>query len=133
MAAMLDAATTTKTKSKPAVEDLLPVGVGPVFEAIRDTGKVLCEPRDKRWFGRLGALLKSVRIDGPTLDVLCAWLSAGGVNWWSTPPTFDHALANLPKWVNYALEWDVRGRQALGAKGGVGADVESVRPVQWTR
>lgn len=132
-AAMLEAATAKPTKAKADPAAKLPVSPGVVFEAIKATGKVLCEPVDSRWFGRLGATLKQLRLERDTLAVLCDWLEAGGIAWWSSPPTFDHVFANLAKWANYALEWDTRGRQELGSKGGVGRTADISAPVNWVR
>jgi hypothetical protein len=128
IACMVEAAT---AKGKPAKDGpKLEVGVAPVFEAIKATGKVLCEPVDNRWFGRLGKLLTQVKVGPSELTLLCEWLEAGGVGWWSSPPTFEHALNNLPRWLNTATEWDRRGRPPFNSKGGMG-DTTTERPINW--
>lgn len=99
IAAMLEAATAKPVKAKVAPADKLPVSPVAIFEAIRATEKVLCEPVDNRWFGRLGAVLKQIKVEQVDLDLLCEWLQHGGIDWWTVPATFDHAIANLGKWL----------------------------------
>ncbi len=124
-ACMIEAAT-ARVPPKAVAAEVAKLAVAPaaVFEAIKATHKVLCDPIDKRWFGRLGVLLRSVPVDAAMLECLCSWLTAGGLAWWTVPLTFDHVFMNLSKWLASAREWDDRGRQPLGTKGGVGIEIE---------
>jgi hypothetical protein len=120
IAAMLAASKVTK---KARVDETkLAVPPRQLFEAIRrDAGdKILCEPIDARWFGRLGGALKALPSFGPAdVELLTSWLNAGGqATWPQGVPTFDHLIRNLDKWTAFAREWDRRGRQTLGGKRG---------------
>lgn len=97
-----------------------------LFETIRQgcPDKVLCEPIDGRWFGRLGGVLKALpSFTKADPGLLVDWLNAGGMQGWPQGvPTFSHLITQLDKWTAFAREWDARGRQSIGGKrGAVGA------------
>jgi hypothetical protein len=127
VACMLDVATAKGKAVK--VEPKLLVGVGAVFDAIKGTGKVLCEPIDNRWFGRLGKLLTQVSVSESNLAVLCDWLVCGGVDWWTNPPSFDHVFNNLAKWIGQAVKWDAEGREPI--RGAKAESAQQSRPLNW--
>lgn len=113
------------TKKARVDESKLTVPPRDLFTAIRSGvgDKILCEPVDARWFGRLGGALKALPSFG-TADVqlLIDWLNAGGCHSWPQGvPTFAHLITNLDKWTAFAREWDRRGRNAIRGKTSVGA------------
>lgn len=119
-------AVATQPKRKAAIDDTkLPVPPRDLFEAVRrDAGdRVLCEPIDGRWFGRLGGVLKALPSFGPEdVELLTSWLCAGGqASWPRGIPSFGDLITHLPKWVAWAREWDRRGRQTLRGSTAVGA------------
>lgn len=117
-------------RQKPAAE--LPVSPKAIFDAVAANGAILCDPVDNRWFGRLGGLLKSVRVEQGDLDTLLAWFDAGGVATWPQgKPTFTHFLQHLDKWLAFSREWDRRGRQQLGY-GKQGAIGTAEAPADWS-
>lgn len=108
-----------------ASEPLLPVSPSDVFKAIQATRAVLCEPVDQRWFGRLGGLLKNVRVEVGDIEVLVAWLTSGGVAGWPQgKPTFTQLLQHLDKWLAFSREWDRLGRQEL-KRGGTNIGIDN--------
>lgn len=115
-------------KGKPAAADEPRLAVSPraLFQAVveRCPDKVLCDPVDGRWFGRLGGVLKQLPdFEQADVERLCAWLAAGGCRTWPTGvPTFGHLITQLDKWVAFAREWDRRGRSALYGKTSVGPE-----------
>jgi hypothetical protein len=125
IASMLATAGSAKKARGRVDESKLAVPPRDLFTAIR-TGagdKILCEPVDARWFGRLGGALKALPSFG-TADVqlLVDWLNAGGCHSWPQGvPTFSHLITNLDKWTAFAREWDRRGRNAIRGKTSVGA------------
>ncbi len=121
LAAML-ALSGRKDKKPAAALGPLPVSPSELFEAIAATGKVLCDPIDKRWFGRLGGLLRSVTVTPADVDLLVSWLEAGGVaSWPQGMPTFDHFIQRMGNWLSFAREWNRRGGGRI-VKGMIGAD-----------
>lgn len=134
IACMLDEATAKRPSAAARTpEVVLPMGPGPVYDAVKATGRVLCEPVNKNWFGRMGKQLQQIRPDATAIATMCAWLEAGGTAGWPSPPTFEHAIVHLSKWLSYALAWDERGRQELGSRGGVGTETTVTRPVAWVK
>lgn len=125
VAAIVAEATKPKTKGR-TDESKLAVPPRTLFDAIRREAadKVLCEPIDGRWFGRLGAALKQLPSFGPAdVELLIGWLNAGGCATWPTGvPSFSHLITHLDKWTAFAREWDKRGRQTLRGKTSVGAE-----------
>lgn len=123
-AAMLAAATAPRKRST-TDETKLAVSPRALFEAVRREAadKVLCEPIDQRWFGRLGGALKALPSFGPAdVELLTSWLNAGGVRSWPQGvPTFSHLITHLDKWTAFAREWHARGRQEIRGKTAVGA------------
>lgn len=116
----------TQPKKKATVDDSkLAVPPRTLFEAVRSQAgdRVLCEPIDGRWFGRLGGALKALPSFGvDDVELLISWLQAGGMaSWPQGIPTFSHLITNLDKWTAFAREWDRRGRQAIRGKTLVGA------------
>jgi hypothetical protein len=119
-------AVATQPKKKAQADDVkLTVPPKELFEAVRrDAGeRVLCDPIDGRWFGRLGGVLKALpSFEKDDVERLTAWINAGGVASWPTGvPTFGHLITHLDKWTAFAREWDKRGRQTLRGKTSVGA------------
>jgi hypothetical protein len=104
-------------------ESKLTVPPRTLFEAIRQgcPDKVLCEPIDARWFGRLGGTLKALpSFTEADPQLLVDWLNAGGMSTWPQGvPTFGHLINKLNDWLAFAREWDQRGRQTIGGKRGV--------------
>lgn len=123
IAAMLEAAKPGKKARLTPDEAKLAVSPRALYEAVRSKAgdKVLCDPPDGRWFGALGAILKTMPGFGPDdLEKLIAWLNAGGMAGWPLGvPTFGHLIKHFANWVPMAREWDRRGRQDL-RRGGVG-------------
>jgi hypothetical protein len=116
-----------KANKRPRVdESKLIVPPRTLFEAVRKgcPDKVLCEPIDARWFGRLGAALKALpSFTEADPQLLVDWLNAGGMSTWPQGvPTFSHLITHLDRWTAFAREWDQRGRQTIGGRrGSVGA------------
>ncbi len=96
-----------------------------LFEAVKSTcpDRIICEPVDVRWFGRLGGALKALPDFVPSdVELLTSWLSAGGqASWPQGVPTFGHLITHLASWTGFARLWDQRGRQTIGGKNVVGA------------
>lgn len=127
LAAML--AEATKVKVKPKFDETkLAVTPRELFEAVRRgcTGKILCEPIDGRWFGRLGGILKSLpSFDTSDVPLLCDWIDAGGLSSWPQGlPTFGHLVTHLAKWTAFAREWHARGRHRIGTRSLIGVAIE---------
>lgn len=122
MAAML--ALSRVTKRARSEESRLNVAPRTLFDAIRAgaSDKVLCEPIDARWFGRLGGALKALPSFMPAdVELLVEWLNAGGMRSWPQGvPTFSHLITHLDKWTAFAREWNSRGRQEMRGKTAVG-------------
>lgn len=115
MAAMLAA---SDKPTKKSVADPLPISPVKLFQAVAENGAILCDPIDKRWFGRLGGLLRNVRVEVGDLHLLLDWFNAGGVaSWPQGKPTFTHFLQHLDKWLAFSREWDKRGRPDLTRRG----------------
>lgn len=127
IAAMIAKSRETKKARAATNEPKLAVGPRDLFEAVRDHAgdKVLCDPVDARWFGRLGAALKAVPGLNPSdVKLLTDWLNAGGQSSWPRGiPGFGDLITHLVKWVAWAREWDRRGRQTLRGSTAVGAAV----------
>lgn len=122
---MLAKATEPKPSRAKVNLDKLAVAPRTIFDAVRANAgdRVLCEPVDARWFGRLGGVLKSLPSFVPAdVQLLVDWLNAGGCRSWPQGvPTFGHLIAHLDKWTAFAREWDRRGRNELWGKTAVGA------------
>jgi hypothetical protein len=110
-------AVATQKRSKATVDDSrLSVAPKALFEAVkRDAGdRIICDPIDGRWFGRLGGVLKNLPSFGPDdVSLLVDWLNAGGVGFWNSKPTFSHLITHLDKWTASARDWDRQGRRAI--------------------
>ncbi len=127
VAAMLAVASSpARAARSKSVAAPLPVSPQSVFQQVASSGCIICEPVDNRWFGRLGGLLKNIRVEQTDLDTLLAWFDAGGIKGWPTgKPGFTHFLIHLDKWLGMSREWDKRGRQTLGGKSSIGSAVDS--------
>jgi hypothetical protein len=124
IALMLDEATKPTTKASRAPKYELPVNPGVFVDMVRArlAGKIIADPVSRDWYGRIGKAMGSVEgLTKADIDTLIDWVDAGGLKWWTYGvPTFITLCTNFSGWLAQARTWDERGRQELGAKGGVG-------------
>ncbi len=122
---MLEKATVSKKARDKADATKLKVPPRTVFDAVRrECGdKVLCDPIDARWFGRLGAALRALpSFNEDDVELLTGWICAGGTaSWPQGVPTFSHLITHLDKWTAFAREWHRRGRQEIRGRTAVGS------------
>ncbi len=121
------AAATEKKKAKSPEAPKLAIGPREFFETVRELAgeRLLCDPVDARWFGRLAGTLKALPdLAASDAEAVGSWLAAGGCRTWPTGvPTFGHAITHLDKWIAWAREWDRRGRPEMSGKTNVGNSV----------
>lgn len=135
IALMLDEATKPTPRRASAPKYNLPINPGEMVDLVRARlgGKLIADPVASDWYGRIGKAMGQV--DGLTradVDILIDWIAAGGLNWWTYGvPTFVTLCTNFAAWLGQARTWDERGRQELGAKGGVGAAAPSNSANAW--
>jgi hypothetical protein len=108
VAAMLDEATKPKAKKAKGEEPTLVISPKELFETIRDLcgSRVLCEPYDSKWFGRVGKALKDI----PDLQVedrlaLVGWINSGALDKWPVKPNFGHCIKHLSSWIASARRY----------------------------
>lgn len=138
IAVMLDAA----TRPEPKVAAVAGEGAGKLafspaqlLAAIRARAGhvIITEPLDKRWFGRMGGVLKNiVGLEEADLDRVLDWIVAGGLRTWPNgAPDLGSVARWFPEWIGRARTWEDRGRQEMRGANQVGAPVESDPGATW--
>ena len=120
--AVMLAAPKAKPEKTPAAK--LPFSPGEFYAVLKERAGhiVLCDPVESRLFGQLGRKLQQTSgLETADLDRIVSWIEAGGLKNWPMQPTFEHAVKHFGKWLQYAREWERRGRQTVG--GGRASDV----------
>lgn len=102
----------------------LPFAPQALYEALRErVGHIVsCEVVASSSFGRLGANLKGIAgLEAADLERVVSWIDAGGTSGWPQQLTFQGLANNIDKYINWAREWDKRGRQPISKGGTVGS------------
>lgn len=132
IASMVEFATRPKSKRKAADGEGAALLVSPAHlygEFKNRVGHiVLCEPYDKRWFGRVAATLKAMPdLQASDLDLVLDHIEAGSLATWPNgAPDFNAVIKWFPTWVMRARKWAENGRQAVGSKAVLGAPVQAM-------
>ena len=57
-------------------------------------------------FGKLGRKLQGINgLCADDLDYLRQWIQGGALDFWTEPPTWDHVVTHVVKWIAQARHW----------------------------